>query len=308
MVANAKRRRGGFTLIELLVVVAIIALLISILLPSLSEAKEQAKVAVCLANNRMILTGARMYFNDFNDSFPFYTKRTDQWSGINSALWAGKTSDDIWKTIVDGVLYVSATERPMNPYIMGSPAEADLVEGNKVIQRTELPVFRCPSDRRSTWRIWLVGSVSQANQVSSYDDTGSSYRYNMFGLYDTNRSDMDSDSDRQWLFFSGGWEYLSRRFIQDLMGGYAATICLFIEDPMDFALGEDNIVEVGNHGKLNKHVGGFADGHADYKTMDTRGWCGVGWAVINPNWIYERGTVKQIYYPDRAKNCNPPQH
>ena len=57
----------GFTLLELLVVVAIIATLISILLPSLSRAREQGKAAVCGSNLRQMATAATQYVGENRD-------------------------------------------------------------------------------------------------------------------------------------------------------------------------------------------------------------------------------------------------
>lgn len=63
-------RKKAFTLIELLVVVAIIALLISILLPSLSRARELAKRAVCASNLRGLGQAMVIYANDNTEAYP----------------------------------------------------------------------------------------------------------------------------------------------------------------------------------------------------------------------------------------------
>jgi prepilin-type N-terminal cleavage/methylation domain-containing protein/prepilin-type processing-associated H-X9-DG protein len=68
--AVPRRHRPGFTLIELLVVVAIISLLISILTPSLSRARQQAKSTVCLARLNELVKCTTAYTNDHAFALP----------------------------------------------------------------------------------------------------------------------------------------------------------------------------------------------------------------------------------------------
>lgn len=70
MNSGLSRNRSAFTLIELLVVVAIIALLISILIPSLQNVREQAKDVKCLANLRSMGQGVALYTADNLDALP----------------------------------------------------------------------------------------------------------------------------------------------------------------------------------------------------------------------------------------------
>ena len=64
------RPTRAFTLIEVLVVVAIIALLVAVLIPSLSKAREQARITACNANLHDLGNSMHMYANNFPPYFP----------------------------------------------------------------------------------------------------------------------------------------------------------------------------------------------------------------------------------------------
>jgi prepilin-type N-terminal cleavage/methylation domain-containing protein len=67
---KSRRINPGFTLIELLIVIAIIALLMAILVPALSRAKEMGKRAVCLTQIKQLQLAWNMYADDNDDKIP----------------------------------------------------------------------------------------------------------------------------------------------------------------------------------------------------------------------------------------------
>ena len=84
----ASQSSKGFTLIELLVVVAIIALLVSILLPSLSKAKEQTRIVVCMTNLKGLSTAFSLYVAENNGWYP------------PGAAWGGSGLEYTWDTVL----------------------------------------------------------------------------------------------------------------------------------------------------------------------------------------------------------------
>jgi prepilin-type N-terminal cleavage/methylation domain-containing protein len=291
----------GFTLIELLVVAAIITLLISLLLPALREAREQGKISRCLSNYRQLMTATMAYLLDWNDNFPFWDP---QRKAVCTWSYGGKTTDEYWKTQWNAACYYTVQQRPLNEYLMNTKLDPDVYESGQIVKRTEVPVVCCPSDRYSYQRSdWQTGQAKRQG-LSCYDDVGTSYQFNLHALMDTLYYDSPNDPFQKPL----DWQELGQLLVRQVLGKHSATYVMFLEDPMDWGITEGvKVVEIGNHGKFGKHCMGFLDGHAVYMFADTRGWCGLGWVAINPEWVRRwGGGYPRVSYADFKKNCNPP--
>jgi prepilin-type N-terminal cleavage/methylation domain-containing protein/prepilin-type processing-associated H-X9-DG protein len=123
-VVFTRYEKAGFTLIELLVAIAIIALLMAILVPSLRMAKRQAQSTRCMANLRQLGLAWTLYTGDYDEHLP----RNAPFGGSGAGpgrLWlpGDPTRDTVEQTVRQCILYPYAP----TDNLYRCPAEKELV-------------------------------------------------------------------------------------------------------------------------------------------------------------------------------------
>jgi prepilin-type N-terminal cleavage/methylation domain-containing protein/prepilin-type processing-associated H-X9-DG protein len=124
---SRRRVAAAFTLIELLVVIAVIAILASLLLPALSNAKEAGKRAACVSNLKQIAYGIFVYAGDNGDKMPLSGWKVggNPWETYSVLRYNGTGEDVATGQIIEG------------PYAFGTLFFSGVISNPKV--------FYCPS-------------------------------------------------------------------------------------------------------------------------------------------------------------------
>ncbi len=169
MSAKTVHKRSGFTLIELLVVISIIGLLVSILVPSLSQAKWQAKVGKCQAGLHVIGVAVQSYMTSYGMDAPWPFN-----NGKRDGPAEGSFGRAFRTTNHEGNTPANPAEALMSDLMADKAPIPEAWEKIPTFLDTAEPLF-CPADGNATaednFNVW------GGTQPSRGDDIWGTYPY-----------------------------------------------------------------------------------------------------------------------------------
>jgi prepilin-type N-terminal cleavage/methylation domain-containing protein/prepilin-type processing-associated H-X9-DG protein len=157
---TSRRARAGFTLIEILVVIAIIGVLVGLLLPAVTAARESARRAKCLSNQRNLAMGILGYVNDFGVFPPSGTFGEDSYTQSN--LTANPPVYDPSKSVIVAQFLPGSSGSSGNVSRRGVPMYSFVVPVLPYIDNQEL---------FNQWEMYYPGGGGKSYLENSPDST-----------------------------------------------------------------------------------------------------------------------------------------